>query len=111
MFGSPPETGNSQSMSNPSATPFAMKASRHEATNAVRLASVDETSEKSAAPQPPIERMTFRFGRACRCANTALTPAVLAVVQAPLLIVENAQKKWVTRSIWMLLKFGVPDSR
>src|SRR5215471_1436865 len=111
MSGRPPETGNSQSMSKPSATPLAMNESMHDATNALRLASVEATSEKLAAPHPPIERITFRSGRACRSASTALMPDVLAVVQAPLRIVENAQKKCVTRLMLMLLKLGVPDSR
>src|SRR5665647_3239067 len=42
---------------------------------------------------------------------TALMPLVVAVVHFASRIVENAQKKCVTRCIWTLLKFGVPDSR
>jgi hypothetical protein len=111
MSGSPPETGNSQSMSNPSATPLATNASTQEATKSRRPASVDATAENPPAPQPPIERITFSPGRARRWASTASMPAALAGVHLPFRTNENAQKKWVTRSSWMPSNRGVPASR
>ncbi len=107
----PPDTGNSQSMSKPSATPLLTNAAMQEATNALRLASVEATSENPAAPQPPMDRITLRFGYFCRSASTELIPDVLAVVHLPFEIVENAHQKWVTRSIFSGAKFGLDCSR
>ncbi len=60
--GSPPMTGNSQSMSTPS-RPFAARNATHDAANFAREASESATSEnRFDPPQPPTEIRAFRWG-------------------------------------------------